>query len=197
MNKRRAANPSRGASAKGVWFLFFLGVCVVGGLAAYIQTTPNAREMPQSERRATRGDTPRTATTEAAGQDRPKGRVEVLKPEYVDGDLRYTKSSAQTPRGQDERVFAVNEFLRATGLMPGGARAVSCVVEGGVATIEFSPEFDQTYGTEDERTIVDGVLRALAQFEGVRSVQFQVGGKPMETLGNIDLSRPLKISQNP
>lgn len=197
MSKRRTSNPKSGAGAKGVWFLFFLGVCVVGGLAAYIQTTPNARAMPESERRTTRGD--ETPPKEPGVQvlARPKDEVEVLHPEYVDGELRYTKSSARTPPGQDPPVYAVNEFLSATGLVPKGARALSCRIDDGVAVIDFSPEFDQTYGTEDERTIVDGVLRAMGQFPGVRYVQFEVRGNPMETLGNLDLTLPLKIPANP
>lgn len=197
MSKRRASNPKGGAGAKGVWFLFFLGVCVVGGLAAYLQTTPDARAMPVSERRLTRGDEPPPEAPDVQVSAQPKGEVEVLHPEYVDGELRYTKSNARTPAGQDPHVYAVNEFLGATGLVPAGARALSCRIAGAVATLDFSPEFDQTYGTEDERTIVDGVLRAMGQFPGVRFVQFHVRGKPMETLGNLDLTLPLKIPASP
>jgi hypothetical protein len=194
MSKRRGKPPSSPVSSRAAWLLFILGVGVVGGLAGYLHATPHARQMPPHERRAERGDAP-ARTEPAPGRHGAAPNVQVFAPEYVNGELRYTKTAATPPAGEDPKVFAVNAFLRKAGLTPPGARAVACSIADGIATIEFSREFDQTYGTEDEHTIVDGVLRSLGQFPEVSYVQFSIGGRPMETMGNLDLSRPLSVER--
>jgi hypothetical protein len=92
-------------------------------------------------------------------------------------------------------VFAVNEFLTQAAFLPKGARLVSARVHDGLAELDFSPEVAKTYGTDDERTLVNGILTAVGQFPEIKSATFLSGGKPIDSLGNIDLSEPQPVQR--
>jgi spore germination protein GerM len=90
-------------------------------------------------------------------------------------------------------VFLVNEYLNqlhARGLGDKSARVIGIDVRNGTAFLAFNPAFEQTYGTSDEGIVLNGILRTLSQFPEIEKVQFEIDGKPMDTLGNIDLSQP-------
>jgi len=160
----------------GVWALLVLGIGSVAGLAVYIKTTP-ADRVPASEHR--RSTQPQS--------------VNVYRPKYIGDQLKFDSRRETPPAGQDERVFAVNQFLHESGVALEGAELISCEVRDRIAYLNFNRAFDRTYGTEDEQTLVKGILQVMSQFEGFDSVQILIEGKPMQTMGNIDLTDPLPI----
>ncbi len=81
-----------------------------------------------------------------------------------------------------------------TDIAPKEARATKAVLtERGELRLQFNNAFDRTYGSEEERALVDGILHSLGQFKEIVNVQFCIGDQPMETLGHIDLSTPQAV----
>ena len=181
----------------GMWFLFALGLAATAGVGAYLKSNPSA-SIPPSEMRT---DDDRKSVKDAldgkpaATTDRRDGKVEVIKPKLDDKgeELTYDKSHEAIPEGQDKVVFAVNRFLEESKIVPAGAKLDSVEVKDKIATLKFNAAFDRTYGTEDERVLVDGILHTVGQFAEIEKVQFTIGGEPMETLGNIDLTTPQTV----
>lgn len=165
-----------------------LGVAIVGSVLGYVKFAP-ADRIPLDQRRGSLAG--RTAQ-ETAAQPR-SDTVQVPVPRYVDGDLQFERRPVQARPGADHYALAINEFLKEARLTPSGARVLSTSLRDGNLLVDFSKEFDQTYGTEDEQTLVNGILTALGQFREVSTVELRVEGKEIETLGNIDLTAPLPV----
>lgn len=122
-----------------------------------------------------------------------RAAVKIFKPVYEDGTLIFTTEEMETPIDEDPCVYAVNEYLRGVAAIPDGAVAVACVLEGGVATLDFTKQFDRTYGTEDEMIIINGIRTVMAQFKDVEFIRILSEGMPIDTLGNLELRDPLSI----
>lgn len=127
--------------------------------------------------------------------DEPSRRedVKVYRPRYEKGELKLDPGTVKPPEKTDPKVFAVNSYLKNLGFIPKGAALKTCTVKDGLATLDFNAEFETTYGTEDEQTVVKGLMTTMAQFSDVHAVKMTVEGKPLETLGNIDLTQPLPV----
>lgn len=163
-----------------------LGVCaaLVGGLTYYVAAGPG-RQVPDELKRPDKAEQDKGGPTEG---------VTVLKPKFEkDGSLGFDKRTHTPSPGQDPMVAAVNEYLKGVPAVPKDAQLLSAKVEGGIAMLNFNTAFASGYGTEDEQAIVNGVLASMAQFPGVSQVQFMVDGKPLDSLGNIDLSGPQPV----
>lgn len=175
---------SRKKSNTGIIAALLL-VSAVGGavMGAYVMTTPEARKVPADLRRD---------HVSAKPAQKPKALV----PKMVGHDVVYEKRDITVPAGQDARVFYVNEFLKelhAKDIGNKSARAIGVDLQDGVAYLDFNRAFDETYGTEDEGILIQGILRTLGQFPDINKVQFEIEGKPMETTGNIDLKTPQDV----
>jgi len=169
--------------ASHLWTLAAIAIGVLALLIAYVNFVP-------SDGATTSRANPTAKWGDA--NDEP-GSVKVLKPRYEDDKLVFDKSHQVPPAGQNSMVFAVNAFLKASGVSPEGALAERVELMSGVANISFNAAFRETYGTEDEHTIVDGIRTTMGQFPEVEFVRFSIGSEPLETLGNIDLTTPLKV----
>lgn len=79
--------------------------------------------------------------------------------------------------------------------IPEGTRLRSIKVEGGLATVDLSGEFQSHFhGSEtEEAQTVNSVLRTLGQFASIDRVQFLVDGKPIDALSQLPLSGPLDV----
>ncbi len=116
----------------------------------------------------------------------------IKRPKYDDeGNLRFESRTEDVPKNTTAYLAAINGFLGEAKLTPEGASATSASLKDGVLTVVFNKAFDSTYGTEDEQTLVNGILVSAGQFPEVKKVKFTIEGRPMETMGNIDLSQPL------
>lgn len=177
--------------------LMIVAAMGVGAVGTYVTTRPAA--LPEELRRTERlpeHQSPADRAKRASQTDAPKpgtrDSVEIKTPTYDEsGNLRFTSEQAKVPRNEDAYLVAINGFLAKADLAPAGAKAVKADLKDGILTIWFNEAFDSTYGTEDEQTLVNGILVSAGQFSEVRKVQFTIQGKPMETMGNIDLTSPL------
>ncbi|MCW5935824.1 MAG: GerMN domain-containing protein [Fimbriimonadaceae bacterium] len=153
------------------------GGSLFAGLAYYVKTSP-ALDVPKEMRRTDPRPSPPGAHSDT---------VKVYRPSYDGNELKLHESATRAPRGVDQKVHAINSYLAELTVVPKTARAKSFTVNGSIATIDFTRDFETTYGTEDEQTIVKGLLATASQF-GVKQVRLTVEGKPLETLGNLDLT---------
>lgn len=163
--------------------IIVIGLAVLAAIAAYVQLAP-AKKVPEAIRR-----------TELGGQATQQAKeVRVLTPRYEDGNLRFDSRPVRPEPGQDPVMAAINGFLSEARVAPPEAKCLSARREGDLVTLDFSAPFGQTYGAEDEQTLLGGIAKTLAQFPGVERFRITVEGRPIETLGNIDLTDPLAIS---
>lgn len=163
--------------------IIVVGLAVLAAVAAYVQLAP-AKKVPEAIRRAESADR----------AVRPSQEVNVLTPRYEDGDLKFESKPLRTERGQDPMLAAINGFLAEAKVAPAEAKCRSARREGDLVVLDFSAAFGQTYGAEDEQTLLGGIANTLAQFPGVKRFRITVEGRPIETLGNIELTDPLAIS---
>lgn len=76
---------------------------------------------------------------------------------------------------------------------PAGTRLRGVKLEGGVATVDFSQELVRNFGggSAGELMLVYSLVNSLTQLPGVHAVRLSVEGKPLETLGHLDLTEPV------
>ncbi len=177
-SKKKKGNP-------GLLLLGLVGLAIVGGLAYYVVNLPKGGPSSGSDAPPLRKD---NASKPLTGEE-----VKVLTPSYKDGELTFKESTQSSASGESREVFAVNAFLKEAGIVPAAARAVSVSVKGGLAEVTFTKEFEATYGTEDEQTLVNGILKTLGQFKSIEKVTFRVGDHSLDTLGSIDLTEPQPV----
>ncbi|MBL8060497.1 MAG: GerMN domain-containing protein [Chthonomonas sp.] len=175
----------------GLWAVLLAGGLVAGSVAAWVQINTD-RTIPPSERRL---PTQRNGKPVQPQPDSTKREtVTVIKPRYEGDAIKYDRHHSEVPEGENKMVFAVNEYLRESGIAPKEARATKAhLSEKGELKLEFNDAFDRTYGSEEERSLVDGILHSLGQFKEIVNVQFFIGDQPMETLGHIDLTAPQPV----
>ena len=191
MSKKRQTHNQRPTNA--LWGMLLAGALVTGSLAAWVQMSPN-KSIPVEEHRVARLPEHQSKRDVPTTHKQDPGKIQVLKPRFEGQDLKYDRHEAVVPEGQNKMVFAVNQYLKESKVAPAAAQATKASIDKrGDLTLEFNSDFDRTYGTEDERTLVDGILRTLGQFSEINSVRFTINGQQMETLGNIDLTTPQAV----
>lgn len=161
----------------------------------YYAVQPMMKRIPPDEARQT-GKQNQNPPQDLDITIKPKAndlRVRVLSPHYQGGELSFIATETDVPKGEDPHVFAVNEYLSKVKAVPQDGRLKSCQVSNGVATADFTPALQSGYGTEDEQTVVNGILAAFGAFDDVKYVRFLVDGQPIDTLGNIELKDPQPV----
>ncbi|MBX7132795.1 MAG: GerMN domain-containing protein [Fimbriimonadaceae bacterium] len=174
------------SKTKSLWLFLAGSGLLVAALAAYVRFSP-AREVPPDMRR------PSTASQDGTKAPATPTKVIVFTPHFQDNDLKFDEIEETLPQGEDKVLFAVNGYLSKLDFLPKGATLKTAKVIDGLAELDFDETFNTTYGTDDERTIVNGILTAVGQFPEIRSVRFLAGGKPIESLGNIELTDPQPV----
>ena len=166
--------------------LVAVGVLGLGALAAYVKFS-DANRVPDDLRRV-----PNLQNSAAANSDQDS-KVELITPRRDGTDLELGKHESDVPSGEDPRIFALNHFLRESKIADPKAKAIGIQVKDAVAFVDVTPEFEQSYGSLDEEAMLKGLTATLAQFKEIEKVQFLVEGKPVATLGNVDLSEPIPV----
>lgn len=189
---------SRKQGLKTPLVLFWTCASVLALAFGYAKFSDGNR-VPLDERRDTRVVGPSTGGKVAADSEKPRiarrDTVTVSKPVYDSNDLRYTSTNHPVKSNEDPYLVAINGFLEASHVVDQGAKAVSAHLEGSVLVINFSKPFERTYGTDDERTLIDGILHTVRQFNEVQAVRILVVGDRIDTLGNIDLNEDLQVTR--
>lgn len=187
------SNHKRGPAARTVAVITQLGVVVVGGLAAYVKFTPADKVTPQEAPHVLRKG-PDVDITEHPIES-SRGKVLVFTPRYEGETLKLDSVETPVPAGEDPRVFAVNAFLQASKIVERTARLLSVDVKDGEATLSFNEAFAGGYGTDDEHTLIDGLRASLGQFEEIQKLRLTIEGKPIESLGSVELTDGLDVTR--
>lgn len=165
-----------------------LVISIAGGaaLGAYVVETPAALHVPTSERKV-----------KVLAKEPSQGPMKLVPHVEKDGTVSFDRQSITIPHGQDPRVYLVNEYLKtlhAQGLGDKDARALGIYISSdGIAHLDFNQAFDESYGSMDEGTVLNGIEATLGQFPEIDQIQFEIDNKPMQTTGNIDLSQPVPV----
>lgn len=184
-------------AAKGATVAILVGVFCFTGLAAYVVNGP-AFKVPEAEQRHEATQKPDEQTDkpsiEVSGQQKGEAtQVKVLKPTYENGELTFKESTTTVAQGSDAIITAVNEYLDQIPAVDKEARLIGLETHGGIITLKFSPKFEAGYGTDDEKSIVVGILTTLGQFPEIKKAQFTIEGRQLESLGSIDLTEPQDV----
>lgn len=86
---------------------------------------------------------------------------------------------------------AEEKDLRPT--FPPGTQLRGVTLAGGVATVDFSAELQENFGggSAGELMLVYSLANSLAELPGITAVRLTVEGRPLETLGHMDLTEPV------
>jgi spore germination protein GerM len=103
--------------------------------------------------------------------------------------------------GEDPAEVALRRLIEQGGSadlanpIPEGTRLLSLKIKNGTAAVDLSREFRDNFagGSEEEGLMIGAVVRTLGQFPDVKRVLFLVEGKPLGTLGHLDLSGPQDV----
>lgn len=181
------AKPSGARSAGLAWGAIVACLAVVGVLVVYLKSTP-ALNVPEDQKRATHRSDP---TAEPVA---PKAnQVLVPIPLWEEGDLKFGRAAVDVPTGQDPKRVALQSYLDEIRDVLPGVRLEGFRMDGKVAQLRFSPEFDQRMGSDDEATVLLGILAVMGQFPDVEEVEFFAGGQQIEAIGNVELNVPLPV----
>lgn len=88
----------------------------------------------------------------------------------------------------------VNQWLKGPAVNGNAQNAVDpattlldIAIKDGVATVDLSHEFTQSYGKVSQEVAVYGLVNTLTQFPTVHEVKFRIEGKVLNKLGNLDM----------
>lgn len=107
--------------------------------------------------------------------------------------LAFENRLVEIPSDSDVRVTLINQFLKESKIASPDARLLGIQVIDGVAHLGFSREFDRTFGTFEEKSLLDGFSANLGQFPEIQSYVLEIDAKQMETLGSVDLKDPVPV----
>lgn len=176
--------------ARNFLILILLAICV--GIGAYLATS---RQRP---------------VTPPPSPSHPRRVEQLVKPEKVkvyrvalkdnkpvlqatEEDIKPGTSPAESAL---RRLIEQGDEADLANPIPKGTKLLGLTVKDRLATVDLSHEFRDNFsgGSEEEGLLIGAVLRTLGQFKEIKQVQFLVEGKPIDTLGHIDLSGPQDVS---
>lgn len=78
-------------------------------------------------------------------------------------------------------------------VIPDKTKLLSVSVVDSIAFVNFSKEFQSNHwgGSTGETHTVYAIVNSLCELEGINQVQFMIEGSPLETLGHMDLTKPV------
>ena len=188
------SNP-KGPSNRILLAVSLFTVMVVGGLAAYVKLAP-ADKVPAEEHRDQLSQKPAPQVDITAKRtDSEVTDVFVYTPRASGETTVFEGELVAVPAGVDAKVFAVNKFLEVSKIVEPTARLLSVSVEDGVAKLSFNAAFEGGYGSGDEGVLIEGLSRSLGQFKEISKYEVFVDGKPLDSLGSVELAGGLDVKR--
>lgn len=167
--------------------LFLLGM--LGGCSQMPQTT-NPQDAAQQKQ-----------TTEAGGKTAQAEKEVVLYRLPTDGTQYFVveKVKIKTAKGQEalDTLKALvstkpGKGIKAANAFPQNTKVLGLTIKDGVAKADFSKElYKKGQGEYEITMLLYSVANTLTEFPEIKKVQFLREGKPVEVLGQMDLSEPL------
>jgi len=199
--KKKSANTrKKGGSSGGraVVSFMMLGALGVAGFAAYVHFVPAAHHIPEELRQpsVTIDSTPAPSRNHVRhpSRDEVSGRYEgddLLIPKIVDGKVVLEPSVERPPDGVKPIVWMANQTLQSLKVEDG--KAIGVDVKERNALIDFTPDVEQGFGSTEEGNLLKALQTAMGQFPEVDTFQLVVDGKPLTTLGQVDITDPIPV----
>lgn len=175
-------------TARNVLIVIVLLAFVI--LGAYLVASRQPRPQPA----------PPKPSAEAPAQT-PK-KVKVYRITVEGNEAKLAPTEKEVPPGKDPAEIALRRLVEQgdssdlANPIPSGTRLLGFKVENGLATVNLSKEFRDNFagGSDAEALTIGSILRTLSQFSEIKKVQIEVEGKPLDTLGHLDLSGPLDVN---
>ncbi|HEY3780009.1 MAG TPA: GerMN domain-containing protein [Fimbriimonadaceae bacterium] len=194
--KSRKPGPSKAA------FVVVILICLtaVGALAKYVQmghsivpAFEHRQDTSQDEASVTRPRRDRRELKQDEDQPQAQGPFVYTPIASSSTKIGFVKTPVSSS-GSDAKVYVINKFLETTKIADPSAKLLSVTVNDGVASLYFNAEMNKTVGTDDEQTLLEGILKNLSQFPDIKSALFFADGKQIETFGNSDLTEAQPVT---
>ena len=169
--------------------LFVIALVCFAGLWWYVVYGPPAGFQPTSKGGGEELNGEITKTEES------KIEIDVPVPKGEDGKVVWESQPEEVEEGVDPVVSAVNAFLKLPNVSQIAPNAKCVVVKyvGGNAELHFENLFGRGYGTDNEKTLIDGIIKSVAKNSNVRTVTFYQNGKAVTALGNLEIEGPQPV----
>lgn len=133
-------------------------------------------------------------------QETGPGMVKIVRPHTDGNEPGVQGETVPIPPGSDPVSAALTALVDTTKdpdkphALPSGTRLLSVKVESGVATVDFSKEFNEVrgYGSTRESQAQNALRQTLAQFKDVERMLVLVEGKPFES-EHADWTEPIAV----
>ena len=131
----------------------------------------------------------------------PTKTIKVYQIEVRNNQAKLRATEAQVPAAGSPIKAALQKLIEQgegkdlSNPIPKGTRLLGLKLRKGLATVNLSHEFRDNFtgGSEEEGLTIGAILQTLAQFPEVKQVEFLVEGKPLDTLGHLELSGPQDV----
>lgn len=194
--KRKIKNPAKPIAV----YAIVLCASLAAGLAAYVKLTP-ADKVPAEKQSFADSNFP---DTHAANDSKPVSNenqdifaltsVSIPVAKFKNDELTFEEDKVKVPAKQNSAIYAVNEFLNRSGVADGPVHLESIKLDGKVALLYFNKAFiEQSLGSQDEATLINGVRAVMGQFESIEEIEFFSDGQQVEELGHLELIGPQKV----
>ena len=185
----------RSKSNIGVILLFLVGASGAAALGLYVKAG-HSTVPPEDRRPAAVVEKPTTPKPVEETKPEATTQADVLVPTMTGTDLTFKTESRPLPEGVNPMIFAVNEYLKQIPAVPKDGRLIGVEVINHTAIMQFNQTFaDNTYGSEDEKTVLDGLCATMGMFPDVNDIKLEVNGKGIDSLGHVELSDPLPVTR--
>lgn len=192
---------SKGPSSKALLILTFVGALGVGALAWYVKSDPSAAHVPMalradSAKSTDPSDRPiRSHRSRASQDDQAESKpnsvaVFVQVPKFESGAIAASQS-VQVPEGVEPHKFVAEQVVK--GALTSEVRVLGVDIRNRVATINFGSEVTNGMGSDEESNLIKGLQTAFGQFPNVDRIEIYREGEPVDSLGHIDLTDPIKV----
>ena len=114
----------------------------------------------------------------------------VLRPTEIE-----VKAGEDPAEGALKKLIEQGDSADLANPIPKGTRLLSFKFKDDLVTVDFSREFKDNFtgGSAEEGATIGAILKTLGQFPKIKRVEFFVEGKPLDTLGHLDLSGPQDV----
>ncbi len=187
----RAAQRGRGSDIMKAFRIILISVVILGcaALGIYMTRTRSAVVSHLENK-------PPTPSVSV-----PKKTVKVYQVEVKGNEVKLRAVEKEVPTGRNLAETALRTLIEQgdqenlANPIPKGTRLLSFRVRKGLARVDLSREFVDNFsgGSEAEGLTIGSILRTLSQFKEIKQVEFFVAGKPLDTLGHLELSGPQDV----
>lgn len=185
-----------------VFAVVLLAVCLLSGGCSSSENTnlKSWQDLLKPSDQAQKQEVGKDNTPEPVSQ--PDIAVETMQVKLYFVDRGSNKLVAEERQVEKTRAIArrvLEELLKGPGVekhgavFPAGTKLLDVNIKADeqICLVDFSSEI-KSLTAQEEKLLVYSIANTLGQFPSIKGIAFMVDGKKVETLGHMDLSKPVK-----